>query len=234
MDPKALTVYKSQFNKSRIGKNYDGGYIICDIPDIQYDFMISGGIADDISFEEHLCNIYKNMKCYAFDGTTYCNINNSIDKNIMFFKTNIGPVNDDQNTNLFDLIEIGNNIFIKMDIEGAELPWLRCLSDEQMKKFSQIVMEFHFPFSEEDIEIFDKINKNHVLFHFHGNNCPAGVVNHKGVIIPNVFECTYVNKKYIDMSKLELNTDNIPGLIDMPNCGGPDIFINYPPFVYKK
>jgi hypothetical protein len=36
------------------------------------------------------------------------------------------------------------------------------------------------------------------------------------------------------MSKLELNTDNIPGPIDMPNCGGNDIFINYPPFVHKK
>lgn len=120
-----------------------------------------------------------------------------------------------------------------MDIEGAEIPWLKCLSDEQMQKFSQIVMEFHFPFTEEEIEIFKKINKNHVLFHFHGNNCPAGVINHKGVIIPNVFECTYVNKKYIDMLNLELNSDNIPTQIDMPNCGGPDIFIDYPPFVNK-
>jgi len=234
MNPNVLTVYKSPFNKLRIGKQYDGGYIICDIPNVKYDFMISGGVADDISFEECLCNKYSDMNCYAFDGTVYCNIDSSVNKNIMFIKKNIGTVNDNENTNLFDLIEKGNDIFLKMDIEGFELPWIRCLSTDQLNKFSQIVMEFHFPFSEQDNEIFEKINKNHVLVHFHGNNCPAGVINHKGIIIPNVFECTYVNKKYINMSLLELNADNIPSHIDMPNCGGKDIFINYPPFVHKQ
>lgn len=94
-------------------------------------------------------------------------------------------------------------------------------------------MEFHFPFSEEDNEIFEKINKNHILIHFHGNNCPAGVVFHKGIIIPNVFECTYIHKKFINPQHIELNSNNIPSPIDMPNCGGNDIFINYPPFVHK-
>jgi hypothetical protein len=232
MEPSVLTVYKSQFPKLRIGKQYDGGYIICDIPNVEYDIFISGGIADDISFEEHLCNIYPRMNCYAFDGTQYCTINNS-SKNIIFINKNIQSFNDSNNTNLFDLINQGQNIFLKMDIEGAELPWLRCLNDEQIQKFSQIVIEFHFPFLKEDIEVFDKLNKNHVLLHFHGNNCPAGVVNHKGIIIPNVFECTYVNKKYLNMSKLELNSDTIPGYLDMPNCGGQDIYIDYPPFVNK-
>jgi hypothetical protein len=231
MNTYLLTVYKSPFPKIRIGNQNDGGYIICDIPNINYDIMIAGGVADDITFEENLCSIYPNLMCYAFDGTVHCKINKSINKNIVFVKKNIGPVLDDYNTNLFPLIEKGNNIFLKMDIEGAELPWLRCLNNEQMEKFSQIVIEFHFPFLEEDNEVFEKLNKNHVLVHFHGNNCPAGVINHKGIIIPNVFECTYINKKYIDITKIELNNECIPGPLDMPNCGGTDIYINYPPFV---
>jgi len=229
MNLSLLIVYKSQFSKLRVGKNNDGGYIICDIPNVEYDFIISAGISSDISFEEHLCDIQKNVRCYAFDGTINgISINN---KNITFIKKNIEPFMDDNNTNLFPLINEGNNIFLKMDIEGAELPWLKCLNDEQMNKFSQIVIEFHFPFSEDDNEVFEKLNKNHILVHFHGNNCPAGVINHKGIIIPNVFECTYINKKYVDLNKLELNDECIPGPLDMPNCGGTDIFINYPPFV---
>jgi hypothetical protein len=227
-NPELLTVYASPFTKTRIGKQNDGGYIVCDIPNINYDFLISGGISNDISFEEHLCNI-NNIDCYAFDGTI--NGINTNNKNITFIKKNIGPIMDDNNTNLFPLINKGNNIFLKMDIEGAELPWLKCLNDEQLQRFSQIVIEFHFPFSEDDNAVFEKINKNHVLVHFHGNNCPAGVINHKGIIIPNVFECTYINKKYIDLTQLKLNSEPIPGPLDMPNCGGVDIFINYHPFV---
>jgi len=56
-------------------------------------------------------------------------------------------------------------------------------------------------------------------------------VNHQGVIIPNVFECTYINKKYVDLSKIELNNSPLPSNIDMPNRGGIDIDLNYPPFV---
>ena len=92
-------------------------------------------------------------------------------------------------------------------------------------------MEFHFPFSEEDKNIFRNLNKTHLLVHLHGNNCPAGVFNHRGVIIPNVFECTYINKKYVDLSKIEVNKSPLPSNIDMPNCGGTDIDLNYPPFV---
>ena len=36
MNPSVLTVYKSPFEKKRIGRDYDGGYIISEIPDIKY------------------------------------------------------------------------------------------------------------------------------------------------------------------------------------------------------
>ena len=91
-------------------------------------------------------------------------------------------------------------------------------------------MEFHHPFSFYEIEVFDKLNKNHYLVHFHANNC-CGVRNHNGVMIPNVFECTYLHKKYFT-SVPELNTDLIPSILDMQNALSKDeIYINYPPFV---
>jgi hypothetical protein len=186
-----------------------------------------GGIDNDVSFEEEFVNKYTNTKCFAFDGT----IDNlpSENENIIFIKKNIGFENSDNITNLNDIINANTEIIVKIDIEGAEIPWIKSLSDEQINKFEQLVMEFHFPFTDNEINVFDKINKNHYLIHFHGNNC-CGTRQHNGVIMPNVFECTYLHKKYFETIP-ELNTDAIPGVLDMKNTGNEEIYINYPPFV---
>ena len=52
MNPSVLTVYKSPFTKLRLGKDNDGGYIIAEIPNVNYKTVLSGGIDNDISFEE--------------------------------------------------------------------------------------------------------------------------------------------------------------------------------------
>ncbi len=246
LDTKVLTVYKSPFSKIRLGKDYDGGYIIADIPDVDYSLLISGGISDDISFEEDFCDKYSNVKCFAYDASTQ--ISSSKNKNIVIKKKYIGNTNRPGFTNLHNLInDRKENIFLKMDIEGGEIPWLKCLSNEQLNKFSQIAIEFHRPFTKNEISVFDKINKNHILIHFHGNNCGKknsknykgekhkgfGCHQCKGVFIPGLFECTYLHKKYFT-KKPELNTDPIPSPLDMPNAKEHyDININWEPFVNK-
>ena len=228
MDPSVLTVYQCPYPKLRIGKDYDGGYIIVDLPNCKYQILLAGGIENDISFEEDFVNRY-DVKCFAFDGTIskLPSENNKIE----FVKKNISFINSEETTNLHDLINSNENIFVKMDIEGWEIPWIKSLSDEQMNKFEQIVMEFHYPFTNNEIDVFDKINRNHMLVHFHGNNC-CGTRMHNGVEIPNTFECTYLNKRhFINLPKL--NTDLIPSPLDMKNTGNPEICIDYPPFVNK-
>jgi len=230
MEPSDLSLYKCRFKKIRIGNPNDGGYVICEIPNINYDTLLSCGIADNITFEEHLCSIHQNMKCYAFDGTIQ-NISYK-HQNIEFIKKNIGIVNDDFNTNLKYLFENNNNIFLKMDIEGYELEWFNFMSSLDLDKIVQMVIEFHSPFNEKTNNIFKKINNTHLLVHFHPNNC-VGMTNYKNVIFPDAFECTYVNKKYI-LEKYELNSEIIPTPIDNPNSPKYiDRIINYPPFVNK-
>jgi hypothetical protein len=152
---------------------------------------------------------------------------------ITFIKKNIGFENNDNITNLHDIINEYNNIFIKMDIEGGEIPWIKSLNNKLLNKFQQIVIEFHNPFTIEEKDIFKKINNNHILIHFHGNNC-CDIINYKNVIIPTVFECTYLHKKYF-INKPILNIHNIPSNIDMSNIiTKKDIYINYPPFVHKN
>jgi len=227
MNPNVLTVYKCPFPKIRLGKDFDGGYIIANLPTANYSLLIACGINDDISFELDFLNKYPNTTCYAYDGTI--NMLPSDNNSIIFVKKNIGYENDDNTTNLNDIINANTGIMLKMDIEGAEIPWLKTLSNLQLNKFEQIVLEFHFPFTIKEKNVFDKINKNHYLIHFHANNC-CGTTLHNDVVIPNVFECTYLHKKYFETIP-ELNTDTIPGVLDMKNTDNEEIYINYPPFV---
>jgi hypothetical protein len=115
-----------------------------------------------------------------------------------------------------------------MNIEGGEYQWIESLTSDHIHKFDQIVIEFHHPFTRSNV--LKKINETHYLVHFHGNNC-CGLLENRGINVPNVFQCTYLHKKYI--TSPELNTDVIPGPLDKNNVQGDDIMIDYPPFVLK-
>jgi hypothetical protein len=229
MDPKDLIVYKCPYPKVRIGKEYDGGYVMAEIPDIKYSMLVSGGIARDISFEEGFLKKYEYVEsCVAFDGT----ISKLPKENpkIQFVKKLIGSEENDNVTNLHEIIKNNDDIFVKMDIEGGEIPWIGSLTEDHMNRFAQIIMEFHKPFTYKEAETFKKLNKNHVLVHFHANNC-CGTCVYKNIRFPNIFECTYIHKKYYS-SELVLNTDPIPSGIDMKNLkNNPEISMNNWPFV---
>ena len=168
-----LKVYNID-NKFRIGSKNDGGYII--VNNYKYDLLISGGISNDITFENDFVNKY-NIKCYAFDGTI-----NSIptnNNNIIFIKKNIDNYNNDKVTDLKYLINQYDYIFIKMDIEGYEFNWLQSLSLNELQKLKQITIEFHLDLDNETskkmplinkLDILKKLSNTHYCIHFHGNS----------------------------------------------------------------
>ena len=109
-----------------------------------------------------------NIKCEAFDGSVskLPKPNNKISFNKLY----IGDINNDNYTNLHDLIDKHNNIFLKMDIEGGEFPFFHSLNSNHMNKLKQIVLEIHFPTTPHRWEILDKLAETHYLIHIHGNN----------------------------------------------------------------
>jgi len=240
MDASPLTVYKSPFKKIRLGKDNDGGYVFCDIPasvtKTPFKHLIACGIAGDISFEEDFLRKYRNCSCEAFDGTIdeLPPVSVLSSDRIVFVKKNIGAKNTKVTTNLHNFIDRNDKLFLKMDIEGGEIPWLASLNDKHLNKFEQLVIEFHSPIGERNSDIFRKLNKNHVIIHFHGNNAVPCVIHEKTkFIMPSVFEVTWLHKKYFQKPP-QLNMDVIPSRIDMANLRDkPDIFINYPPFVNR-
>ena len=228
-----LQVYNFD-NKIRCGSNSDGGYVLAELNE-EYDCYISAGISNEESFSRDFINKYKIdvVNSYGFDGT----INNypyHYTKNIQFIKKNINSFNDDNNSNLSSLTNKYNNIFLKMDIEGGEYPWLLQIDESQLNKFKQIVIEFHGITNDgwnciysNKIKCLEKLSKTHYIVHAHGNN-HGPVINN----IPDVIELTYVNKKYFK-SEPELNTQPLPiKNLDFPNNleNRNDINLNFYPF----
>ena len=154
-------------------------------------------------------------------------------QNIQFIKKNINNFNDDNNTNLSFLTDKYNNIFLKIDIEGGEYPWLLQIDETQLNKFKQIVIEFHGITDNgwgcnynDKVKCLEKISKTHYIVHAHGNNY-GSVVNG----IPEVIELTYIKKNYFN-SVPELNTHSLPiaNLDFSNNTNSEDINLNFYPF----
>jgi hypothetical protein len=121
-------------NKIRLGNpDGDGGYVIGILDNDQYDFYISAGVSDEESFSRDFINRYNFDKhiCQAFDGTINNYPTQYTDK-ITFIKKNIGINNTDNETNLHDILDKYNNIFIKMDIESYEYNWIETLNQNHL------------------------------------------------------------------------------------------------------
>lgn len=227
-----LTVYNYD-KKIRLGINSDGGYVIAEL-DEKYDCYISCGISNEESFSRDFIKKYNMSKdnSFGFDGT----INDypySYTSDITFIRKNINNFNDDNNDNLFSLINKYRNIFLKMDIEGGEYNWLFNLDEEKLNSFSQIVIEFHgickdnYSISmEQKFECLRKLSKVFYIIHAHGNNYDSMYYN-----IPSALELTFINKKYFTREPI-LNRIRLPiSNLDYQNCvSRNDINLNFPPY----
>lgn len=227
-----MTIYKSPFQKIRLGRDNDGGYIIADTS--EYDLFLSAGIANDISFETDFCKKY-NIKCLAYD--------HSIEKLpipsdvIQHVKLNISNTITSTSTNLWEFFETGNysNIFLKMDIEGGEERFFESLSINDLQRIKQIVLEIHSP----DSYIPAQLRKTHYLIHVHANNY-GGVKIVDGIPIPSVYEVTYLRKDCFPQPP-DFNTDFIPTPLDQQNglyrpdgSYRPEILLHCKPYVHAK
>jgi hypothetical protein len=220
-----FTVYECPHPKFRVGRDYDGGYVIASLPGT-YDLCLSGGVLDDISFEEHFVTIYP-VACYAFDGT----VDGIETKNIHFVKKNLAAETTDTTTNLREYMVDASNVFLKLDIEGHEFRLLPAMIERgDIKKVKQLVLEIHTP---ADIhlapdyyyglsDITDDLMFNtmkdlaatHTIVHFHANNAPP-MQRIEDVDVPHVFELTLIRNDYV--AQRRLNPEPFPTRIDRKN-----------------
>jgi hypothetical protein len=203
---KTLVVpYKTNLEKIRIGPPGDGGYVVSKLPG--YDCLYSYGSNDDIKFECAFHELYETQS-YVYDHT----IEAITDKpdHITFFKEGVWhSKGNDMDSMHNQIITNGHqdktNMFLKMDIEGCEWVALNA-SAQDLTKFSQIAMEFHFPnefprYYAIILKTFETLNENFVCTHLHGTNCPLQPwFDHD---FPRVFEATYVRKDLVESQEID-------------------------------
>jgi hypothetical protein len=230
-----LTVYQHD-DKIRLGAERDGGYVFGDNIG-GYDCYISAGVSDEESFSRDFIKKYDMNKsqCYAFDATI-ADYPYEYTKDITFIKKNIGPEQTDVTTNLKEYNEKYNNIFLKMDIEAGEYPWLESLNETDLKHYKQITLEFHGindnswnTSYETKVICLKKLANTHYLIHAHGNNW-AGIKHINNSIIPDVIELTYIRKDILNYPFFNTTALPIENIDFKNNVNNPEIILNHMPF----
>jgi hypothetical protein len=251
-----LKVYKPLNNKIRIGNNQDAGYII--INGYNYDFYISGGISDNVSFDNDFNRIYPDVDGVCIDAS--CARPLYLTQKFNYLDNFIGRNNNNSTynfTTLNEFFEDKQDVFLKLDIEGYEWDWI--MDFDNFDKVKQIVIECHGFFDrrvenegwqsignykyEVILEALRKINITHYLVHIHGNNMGGSFNlldnqvygNTKGYSeLPVVAELTFIRKK--DCEIIGYNDEDLPvNNLDFPNCHHePEINLSFYPFTIKN
>lgn len=233
--------YDIDIPKKRFGPKTDGGYVLADT--IQSDqAIVSYGISTEYQFDREMAE--KGHKVYMFDHTI-----DSIDRtneNMMWFKEGVsGKTTPEEN--LFTIEDhlnryeiLGNQLILKIDVEGAELEAFFAMPDEVLSRFDQIVMELHHlwklaepDFCELTFKVFSKINKLFTLFHVHANNWDG----HNGILVVDGFPISnFLELSYIKTSKVNRSESNTlyPTEYDYPSTNQKEKLLWFYPFIPTK
>ena len=225
--------FKSAVDLVRIGRDYDGGYLVSQTDIEKSEVLIGLGLYDDWSFESDFVAI-NDVDVYAYDASLDFNfwikrvIIESVKNPFGFYaikkflsykkffkgkhkhiKKFVGLNSYCQNyltlTSVLRMIK-KDNIFLKIDVEGAEYRFLDDLISNQ-NRISGLVIELH------DCDIHLKKIKEFIrsfdlnLIHIHANN-HSPIKLEDG--LPVVIELTF--SKFSELS----NSNNLPNILDMP------------------
>lgn len=185
-------------SKIRLGGANDGGYVMLDPGKggIAYSF----GVSTYSPWDWDMVN--RGFSVFQYDGT--------IEKapqtheKLFFHKFNItGSATPAAGTRNISQIfadhkhDSESNIILQMNIEGAEWDFFEAITQEQLLKFSQIIVEFHGLLDASKLSrytsIFEKITQTHTSVHFHYNN-NGGVKIFKNFCISSLFEISFARK----------------------------------------
>lgn len=222
---KSLIVRKPKTNCKwcRVGKSYDGGYIMLDDfarteKKIAYSFGINRDVSWDLDMAKRDYEVF--MYDHTIDGLP---LNNN---RFHWYKCGLADSPDNVGKQMDSLENLVNknghngctHMILKMDVEGAEWGALLMVPDSILGLFDQIVLEMHGMLSEtyslKRIQALEKILKTHTPVHIHGNNA-AKVANIHGCIFPMSLEVTYLSNAEYEFTEYE--DDNCLLDIDQPN-----------------
>jgi hypothetical protein len=209
----------------RLGSECDGGYLVPD--DLEgISAAISPGVSTEIGFDitaaEYGIEVY--MADASVSGPPIQN------PRFHFHKKFVDVFDDENNIRLDSLFASINpkhsgDLILQMDIEGAEYKVLLDASDDALKGFRIMVIEFHHldrMFTDFSFNIinatFQKLLRFHHVVHIHPNNVCRSIVR-GDVEIPPVMEFTFYRKDraVLAKNKNQNQEQDFPHFLDRDN-----------------
>ena len=224
----SISKVKSDFDLIRVGSSNDGGYVMVN-PISSSASVISLGIADNMDFELELIDKHLVSTIFCFDGSIE---RLPAENEAIRFEPKYVKVEESKNSltlsNILAKID-GDQLILKIDIEGDEWDVLHSLSSTQLSRFSQIIGEFHGLASDvldkevrKKIELLQRISLDFYLVNSHPNNWAQFRIIH-GVAIPDVIELTFIKKSIFESSSESKLIENPKGNLNSPcNPSKPD------------
>ena len=196
-------------NLIRLGKSYDGGYLINSADVAKTHKFLSFGIGSDTSFEEDFLQI-NDCGVDAYDASAKTSDFFDSNTRTLHLK-NVANVNNTVHVAIQDIL-IENNTFIKCDIEGGEYRLFDHLI-EKSHNLSGLVIEVH---SINDPDNFNNllnfISKIRLrLVHIHVNNYFYYKTDNGN--IPDILELSFSSSDNVRYD----TTTQLPNVLDMVN-----------------
>ena len=212
----------------RLGPKKDGGYLVPDDLD-GIKTCFSAGVGNVSGFEMDCATIGMNV----FLADKSVEIPPDSHRNFSFTKKNIGSVADNDTLTLDNWVNSSvssteEELLLQIDIEGSEYEVFLSASDELMKRFRIIVVEFHFlgqwfnrPFFTLSSKALQKILETHNCVHIHPNNAD-GSIKMKNLEIPRTMEFTFLRKDRINNPTF---VKTFPHILDRNNTKRPQLIL---------
>jgi hypothetical protein len=205
--------------KIRVGRDFDGGYILID-DFAGVDGALSFGVADDASWDVDMAQ--RGIPVHQFDHSIEAAP--VVHPLVTFHKLKLGAENGSDSLSLdtivAQLLPAAQKAVLKLDIERDEWPVLATTSMQTLAHFSQIVCEFHgFHLLCEPamytraLTVMSKLKTLFEVVHVHGNNAHS-FVNVNNVMLPRLLEVSLASRRHYSFA----DTDEIfPTGLDQPN-----------------
>jgi hypothetical protein len=217
--------------KIRMGRMFDGGYVMID----RFDSVAAAysiGVSDDASWDLDLAA--RGVPVFQYDHTIAAPVSGH--PLLRWERLGLGhaPDPDGPLDTLANMIArnghaADDDLILKCDIEGAEWRVLPFIAHGVLRRFSQIIVELHGLAGLHDVNMANTVHMavlnlvaSHRVVHVHGNNfSPWAAVG--GVPIPDVIEVTLAR---LDLGRFTVSDESFPTPIDLPNNPDlPDLYL---------
>lgn len=208
------------FTRKRLGSESDGGYVVPGELVESTGKCISFGVGGDISFEIDLHKVNRDVKVWLYDHTVADLPSENVPESFVFERKMVSAISSENSIDVKTAVgrASGSGLtLLKCDIEGSEYDIFgdcSCLSPVDI-----FIMEIHGLGTrrQDAASLLKSISERFELFHVHGNNCGTKFVDaESNLVVPDVLELTYVNRRLVKSSSVPAVHFPVSG-IDFPN-----------------